>query len=207
MDVPDLDDLRRSLKSKQQGDTARKCDIIYLESSSDQGRKGRYIVNLLHRTFSVEWPEMRVIDLVTGKQAAEQVSVIALSYLLNGDGSSLVEGWVPFENIKGTAPYLPEFRRRTVTPLAQSFGSNPKDFEKACISLGGRRERLAALSFSFTALPRVRILCQLWRAVKEDYVPAAANISFSRSASHYLPPRELGALGRLLVDWLSAGVK
>lgn len=207
MDVADLDVVRRTLKTKQQSETAKKCDVIYLESSSDQGKKGRYIVNLLHRTFSVEWPEMRVIDLVSGKQAAEQVSIIALSYLLNGDGSSAVEGWVPFENIKGAAAYLPEFKRRSISPLTQNFGSNPKDFEKACISLGGKRERLAALSFSFTALPRIRILCQLWRAVKEDYVPAAANISFSRSAPHYLPPRELGALGRLLVEWLSSAVK
>lgn len=189
------------LSQRNLDDVARKCAVAYIPPR-ESGAKGRFIITFLNRTYSVEVSEERVVDLLTDKPAAINVQYIILKYLITGDGTPLGATWVNYKDIAGATPYIREFEDFVLKRLVKRFGNMVDAYEYACKMLGGKREKLGGVSFSFLMLPRVRILCQLWAAEKQEYVPAVANVSFSTNSEKFLPARELGMASLLLVDML-----
>ncbi len=189
------------LSQRSLDDVARKCSVAYIPPR-ESSLKGRFIITFLNRTYSVEVSEERVVDLLTDKSAPINIQYIILKYLITGDGTPLGTTWVNYKDIVGAAPYLREFEDFVLKRLVNRFGNVVDVYEHACKMLGGKREKLGGISFSFTMLPRVRILCQLWAAEKQEYVPAVANVSFSANSDRFLPARELGMASLLLVDML-----
>ncbi|PUA34091.1 MAG: hypothetical protein B9J98_01545 [Candidatus Terraquivivens tikiterensis] len=189
------------LSQRNLDDVAKKCSVAYIPSR-EQGVKGRFIITVFNRTYSVELSEECVVDLLTDKPAPKNVQYIIVKYLITGDGTPLGTGWVNYRDVVGAAPYVKEFEDFVLRRLANRFGNAVEVYEYACKVLGGKKEKLGGVSFSFSVLPRVRILCQLWAAEKQDYVPAVANVSFSMNSDRFLPARELGMVALLLVDML-----
>jgi len=189
------------LSQRSLDDVARKCSVAYIPPR-ESSLKGRFIITFLNRTYSVEVSEERVVDLLTDKSAPINIQYIILKYLITGDGTPLGTTWVNYKDIVGAAPYLREFEDFVLKRLVNRFGNAVDVYEYACKTLGGKREKLGGISFSFTMLPRIRILCQLWAAEKQEYVPAVANVSFSANSDRFLPARELGMASLLLVDML-----
>ncbi|MEM4718843.1 MAG: DUF3786 domain-containing protein, partial [Nitrososphaerota archaeon] len=82
---------------KLDGDqVAKRCGVIYLEPPRPGGRRGRYIVNLLTRTYSVELDEGEVVDLIAGKSAPLETAYIILRYLSSSGGVGRKEDWTQF---------------------------------------------------------------------------------------------------------------
>lgn len=195
----ELPSVFKELEVKNRKEVARKCGVAYVESGSG---RGRIIVSFLNRTYSVELGSKNVVDIVSGKVAGCKIAYLIVKYLSTGDGASLDKTWQSFDMIPGAGSYLGEFRKRVLTPLAITFGKEPRAFEKACTALGGRRENVGGISFSFSLLPKVKTLCQLWKLVEEEYIPPAANICFNKSVHHYLSPKELLLAGQVMVELL-----
>lgn len=189
------------LSQRNLDDVAKKCSVAYIPPR-ESSVKGRFIITFLNRTYSLEVSEERVVDLLTNKTAPTNVQYIILKYLITGDGTPLGVTWINYKDIAGAAPYVREFEDLVLKRLVKRFGNTVDAYEYACKTLGGKREKLGGISFSFVILPRVRILCQLWAAEKHEYIPAAANISFSANSDKFLPARELGMVSLLLVDML-----
>ncbi len=189
------------LSQRNLGEVARKCAVAYI-SPRGSGLKGRFIITFLNRTYSVEVSEGRVVDLLTDKPAPINIQYIILKYLITGDGTPLGATWVNYKDVAGAVHYIREFEDFVLKRLVKKFGNMVDAYEYACKALGGKREKLGGMGFSFQILPRVRVLCQLWAAEKREYVPAVANISFSANSDRFLPARELGMASVLLVDML-----
>ncbi|MEM0456509.1 MAG: DUF3786 domain-containing protein [Nitrososphaerota archaeon] len=189
------------LSQRNLDEVAKKCSVAYIPPR-ELNMKGRFIITFLNRTYSLEVSEERVVDLLTDKLAPTIVQYIILKYLVTGDGTPLGTTWVNYKDIAGAVPYIREFEDFVLKRLAKKFGNMVDAYEYACKMLGGKREKLGGVSFSFVMLPRVRILCQLWAAEKQEYIPAVANISFSANSDRFLPARELGMASLLLVDML-----
>ncbi|MEM2187879.1 MAG: DUF3786 domain-containing protein [Nitrososphaerota archaeon] len=190
---------------KLDGDqVAKRCGVIYLEPPRPGGRRGRYIVNLLTRTYSVELDEGEVVDLIAGKSAPLETAYIILRYLSSAGGVGRKEDWTQFTDFPRGKLYRSYFDRYVVRPLARTFGYDSEKYEAACRRLGGRREKLGGISYSFSFLPRVRILIQLWAGKREEYVEPKANLMFNYSARYFLSIEDMLLAGRIMVSAMAS---
>ncbi|MCS7125675.1 MAG: DUF3786 domain-containing protein [Aigarchaeota archaeon] len=184
----------------------KKCNVVYLKGGAKKGYR-RFIVNFLNKTYSVEVDNREVVDLISGKPPSKELVLVILRYLAYSTPGRTSESWVPFEKLPDSRKYLEMFRKVVVRPILRTFGSSPEKYELACKRIGGRREKLGGISYSFYLLPKVQLLTQLWKAGKEDYSHPAANVSFNYSVRYYLNARDLLLAAKLLVDALEAESK
>lgn len=182
------------------GEVAKRCGVIFLPPSKPEKKQGRYVVNLLVKTYSVELDSREVIDLVAGKEAPGEIAFLILRYLSSSSGLGKKEDWMPFEEFPRAKFYKVYFAKHVLNPLARIFGYDPEKYEMVCRRLGGKKEKLGGLSYSFSFLPRIKILTQLWRGRKEDYVAPTANMMFNYSARHFLSAEDLLLAGRIMVS-------
>jgi hypothetical protein len=91
-----------------------------------------------------------------------------------------------------------------VRPLARIFGYDSERYESACRRLGGRRERLGGISYSFSFLPKIRILTQLWAGRREEYVEPKASLMFNYSARYFLSAEDMLLAGRIMVSAMAS---
>ncbi len=197
----------RRLAKEDGGEVSKRCGVVFLPPRPPQRKHGRYIVNLLTKTYSVELGSMEVVDLISGKPASRELALIIVRYLGFSTSGRHSDDWVSYEKFPGARPYLQLFDRSVLRPLARIFGYNPERYEVACRRLGGKRERLGGMSYSFIFLPKIKVLTQVWRARKEDYTPPAANMSFNKSSRHYLSVRDLLLVGQYMVKILESESK
>lgn len=207
---PGEEDCKRIFQElvKLNGDqVAKRCGVIFIEPSKPGGRCGRYIVNLLTRTYSVELDEGEVVDLVAGKSATPETSYLILKYLSSTGSVGRKEDWTHFTDFPRGKLYRSYFDRYVVRPLARTFGYNSEKYESACRRLGGRREKLGGISYSFNFLPRVRILIQLWAGKSEEYVEPKVNLMFNYSARYFLSIEDMLLAGRIMVNAMASEAK
>jgi len=190
------------LMKLRHGDVAKKCGVVYLRPKEGSGA-GRFIVNLLNKTYTVELSSMQVVDLISGREAGSKLTYVIVEYLVNGDGSSLGSSWIPTSKILTTQELSNYFKKAILRPLIQTFGYNKEGFEEAAKALGGKREKLGGVSFSFLFLPKVKLLCQIWPGDKRGFTQPAANMSNSDTALNYLPKVPLLYACEGLVNFLA----
>lgn len=187
-------------------DVAKKCSVVYIPSREHAG-KGKFIVNMLNKTYSIDLLNVRVTDLISEKDATPRVKYVILKYLVTGDGTSLGNDWVNYRDMLASPYLVKEFENLVLRRLSMSFGNASELYERACKALGGKKEKLGGISYSFFMLPKVKILCQLWQANEKEYIPAASNISFISRSERYLQPRDLGIASVLFAEFLEKAVK
>lgn len=197
----------RELLKIEGEEVAKRCGVIFLSPSKPEKKRGRYVVNLLVKTYSVELDSEEVIDLVVGKEAPSEIAFLILKYLSSSAGASRKEDWIIFDDFPKGKFYKSYFIRYVLNPLARTFGYDPEKYELVCRRLGGKKEKLGGLSYSFTFLPRIRILTQLWRGGKEDYVAPTANMMFNFSARHFFSAEDLLLAGRVMISIMEAEAK
>ena len=194
----------QNLLKKDGREVSKRCEVVFLPPKPPRRKHGRYIVNLLTKTYSVELDSMEVVDLISGKAASRELALIIVRYLGVSTSGRHSDEWIPYEKFRGSKPYIQAFDRSVIRPLARVFGYNPERYEAACRRLGGKREKLGGMSYSFLFLPKVKVLTQVWKARREDYTPPAANMSFNRSSRYYLSIRDLLLVGQYMVRALEA---
>ncbi len=197
----------RELLKKNGEEVAKRCGVIFLPPSKPGKKRGRYVINLLVKTYSVELDSGEIIDLIAGKEAPSEIAFLILRYLCSSNGVGRKEDWVPFEEFPKGKLYRSHFERYVIKPFARLFGYESEKYELVCRRLGGKKERLGGLSYSFTFLPRVRILTQLWKGRREDYVLPTVNLMFNYSARHFLSVEDLLLAGRVIVSIMEAEAK
>ena len=143
-----------------------------------------------------------------GKPAHAAVAILVLHYLVRADGTPAAGVWQAFRELPDGLFYAPSFASRAEAPVAAVFGggdlSAGRDLEAfgvAALAAGGEALDLADASFSFQALPQLRLAALLWEG-DEDF-PAEARILFDAAAGHYLPAEDLAGLGEVLTRKLT----
>ncbi len=192
--------------SKCEGEElSKKCGVVFLRGSGKKSYK-RYVVNVLNKTYSVELETREVMDLISGKPASKELALVILRYLAYSSGGRGSETWIPYENLPDSRKYLELFRRNVTRPFIKTFGSNPEKYELVCRRMGGKKEKLGGISYSFYFLPKVQLLTQLWK-IREEFSQPAANISFNSSVKFYLNARDLLLVAKTMVESLENEAK
>lgn len=192
------------LKDANHVATMKKCDVVYLPGA--QKKSGRYIVNVLHKTFTVEIENEEVLDLMTGKQAPEKLSYVIIEYLL-GEGGTGTDTWIPLETILKQSQFLSHYQKTVARPLEKNFGYDKELFEEISRSLTGRKEKLGGTAYSYTFLPKVKPLIQVWFGDEAELRKPTLNASFNSNAQKFLKPTPLLFVFELLTDFLVKAVK
>ena len=184
---------RRELPHADPHAIAGRADVAY--AGAGEGR-GQFRVRYLDAYYTITYPEGRVHVLASGEVAPALTTAILLHYLLTADGSPVVGQWKTFRELPDAFPYYAAFTGRSVTPLAEAFGNDLEVFVAAGKGLGGEPARTADASFYFRVLPKLPMMVQLW--LKDEEMPASANILFDASAPHQLPIEDLSAVAATL---------
>jgi len=204
---PTEEDCKSSFQKllKMRGEeVAKRCGVIFLTSSKPGKRRGRYVINLLTRTYSIELDTCEVIDLIAGKEAPHETSFLILRYLSSTGGTGRKDDWTSFEKFPKARLYRSYFERYVIKPVARTFGYNSEKYELVCRRLGGRREKLGGLSYSFNLLPKIKVLTQLWAGRREEYVAPKANLMFNHSAKYFLSAEDLLLAGKIMAAAMTA---
>ena len=145
-----------------------------------------------------------------GKAVHAAVAILVLHYLVRADGTPAAGAWLAFRDLPDGLFYAPSFASRAEAPIAAAFGGGDPSagrdleaFRAAALAAGGEALDLADASFSFQALPQLRLAALLWEG-DEDF-PAEARIVFDAAAGHYLPAEDLAGLGEALTRKLTGG--
>lgn len=184
---------------------SKKCGVVFLKGPGKKNYR-RYVVNVLNKTYSVELESREVVDLISGKLASKELALVILRYLAYSTGGRASENWIPYEKIPDSRKYLDSFKRNVIRPFIKAFGNNPEKYELACKRIGGKKERLGGVSYSFYFLPKVQLLTQLWKS-RDDFSQPAANLSFNGSVKYYLNARDLLLVARIMVESLENEAK
>lgn len=182
----------------------KKCDVVYLPGG--EGRARRYIVNVLHKTYTVEVDGHMVVDLMTGKQADDKLAYVVVEYLL-GEGGPGADTWIPLDQLLKQPAFLYHYQKNVARPLEKNFGYERALFEEVSRSIGGKREKMGGTAFSYTFLPKVKILLQIWFGDESEMRRPSFNASFNSGAMKFLKPTPLLFAFELLLDFMVKAAK
>lgn len=155
-----------------------------------------FLLRLLGRHYRIPLPEALAYDASTGAETGATTTLVLLHYLATADGCPVSRQWIPFRSLPGGAVYEQAFRRQCLAPLVDAFGSNAEGLAAAAEALGGVRDTMADVSYTFQALPHLPMACLLWTADEEQR--AEASLLFDAVAPRCLPTEDLAALARML---------
>ncbi len=189
---PALELAQRNLRSMVPDTLAQRAGVELLR----EGTGTEFRFKILGRVYRVPFPECLVYDAATGAEAGVSPTLVALHYLITGDGSPVRNEWVPFRTIPGGNVYDAAFRRRSIEPLLSRFAADPAGLRVAGAALEGVPGDMGDVSFTFQALPRLPMACVLW--LGDDEQEAEASVLFDADAPGYLPTEDLAALGSML---------
>ncbi len=156
--------------------------------------KGRFTMPLLHRSFTIHLPEVKVAEVGSDTPPPMFLEILLMHYMVNADGTPVSGMWVTYRHLPGANLFEQRFTNMALRPLLDSFGNDAEGFRQAALSIGGRpMTRTGDAAFRFLALPKIPMGCILY--LGDDEVSPSINILFDAVAPHYLPTEDLSYLG------------
>ena len=156
---------------------------------------GRLELPLLGRVYSIRWPEL-VLTASDGEVCPEELQILLLDYLKNGDGTPPTGRWIGFRELADGGFYWRAFQGYSGDQLVRDLAGNIEAFHRATKRLGGEPLDMGDASYTFRTLPQLP-MAVVWWAGDEEF-PAKATVLFAETAGHYLPTDGLAILGRML---------
>lgn len=188
------DDLRAEIRLRQPATLAASTATEFTGSD--------FRFNFWGQPVSLSFPELRISNMVTGKEMSSFHQTMALYYFATCDGAPLADEWVSFANLPDGRMYSTAFQGYTGRELVKRFGLDIASFRGACQKSGGEAFGQADAAYRFLALPRVPLLVVYWLG-DEDFL-SNCQILFDASASHCLPTDACALLGSALTRKLLA---
>lgn len=187
---------------KVQQDMAGISPYIVASKSGASFDGGEFTIPLFNRSFSVHFPEVKVVEVGSDSPPLRWVEILLLHYLVNADGTPISGMWITYRYLLGARFFEQRFTDMALRPLLDSFGNDADGFRQACLSIGGTpMTRTGDVAFRFMALPKIPMGCILY--LGDEEVSPAINMLFDAVASHYLPTEDLSLLG----SYLSAALR
>jgi len=123
--------------------------------------------------------------------------ILILHYLANSERAVLKHALINYRRLRDGAVYAPAFERRCIEPLLSAFGSEPEALIPAATALGGVPADYGDCAVRIPALPRLDIICCLWKGDAE-FGPEAA-ILFDAGAEDFLCAEDMAVLCQQIV--------
>jgi len=182
---------------KAQEDMAGISPYVVASQSGASFEGGRFIMPFFHRSFSIQYPDVKVAEVGSDTPPPKWLEILLMHYLVNADGTPISGMWITYRYLPGARLFDRRFTNMAVQPLLDSFGNDAEGFRHAALAIGGRpMTRTGDAAFRFLALPKIPIGCILY--LGDEEVSPSINIVFDAAAPHYLPTEDLSYLGLYL---------
>lgn len=182
---------------KAQEDIARVSPYVVASMSGASFDGERFILPFFQRTFSIQFPDVKVEELESQTPPQRWIEVLLLHYLLHADGTPMSGMWIAYRNLSDVRLFEQRFTNMAIRPLVDGFGNDAEGFRHAAISMGGTpMSRSGDAAFRFLAFPKIPVGCILY--LGDEEVSSSFNILFDAVAPHYLPTEDLSYLGLYL---------
>ena len=186
---------REELRQREPETLAALCGIQFDASAR------LFLVSLFGQSFEVSYPDFTAHEVSSERhEATPWVHCLLFHYFRHASGARLAHRWISYRELPGGTFYHQAFQGYSGDRLARAIGNDLAALEMAAHKLGGKRESMGDLSFSFAALPRVPVALVYW--LGDDEFPPSAKVLFDASASDYLPTDALAVVGGRLCGLL-----
>jgi len=182
-DKPDpFEEPSRRLRSRNPGELA--------ESSGAHYSEGRLILPFLAWEIVLEHPSLDfwMPDFL----CTYTLKLLTLLYLDRADGTPLASHWVPYRELSDGLFYSKNFSETVEERMRTRFAAEPESLLDAAVALGGEPVEQGDAGVMLRTFPRIPLLIILWK--QDEEFPAACNILFDASSTHYLNAFELKML-------------
>jgi hypothetical protein len=188
-----VDELRQALKKADPTMLALNTDAQFERSGEEEGR---FVLPLWENEIVITYPDFIAHDGATGAELTVDVQAMLLYHFQTSRGAPVAGRWISFSELPDGKFYTTAFQGYTGGELARTFHNDLASFERAAEKAGGKREELGGASYSFTALPRIRLLVVYWEG--DDDFPPSVQVLFDAAVVQHLPTDVCAILGSMM---------
>ena len=191
------DALHRAHETLRSRDIAACCAGGGAVLTQRAGKPDTIELSFLNRPVRITLPEF----IFSAEAEEETVSIweqiLVLHYLANSEKAALNDTLINYRRLRDGALYAEPFERRCIQPLLATFGPEPAGLIAAAAALGGVPADFADCAVRIPALPRLDIICCLWKPDAE-FGPEAT-ILFDAGAEQFLCAEDIAVLCQQIV--------
>ena len=150
------------------------------------------IIEYLNQSYQVTLPDIQVSLVDGGAEVPLKDKILILHYLTLAKGIPIANKLIAFSELPEGANYFPTFSKRSIEPLAEHFGREPRRLTDAAERLGGSKVDYGDVAVAINGFSRVPVTLVLWRG-DEEFLPRG-NILFDFTISSYLSTYDVTVL-------------
>ena len=150
------------------------------------------IIQYLNRPYQITLPQIEISLQDSQEGIPLRDKVLILHYLTSAKGTLATNKLITFKELPGGANYFPTFYKRTIKPLLDYFGKEPRLLVAAAEKLGGHKADYGDVAVTINAFSRVPITIVLWQG--DDELAPEGNIIFDATISDYLSTEDITIL-------------
>lgn len=154
------------------------------------------IIQYLNRSYFITVPEIEISLTDSGDEVPIRDKVLILHYLTTAKDTLATNKLITFKELPGGANYFPTFYKRTIKPLLDYFGKEPRLLVAAAEKLGGHTADYGDVAVTINAFSRVPITIVLWQG--DDELAPQGSIMFDIAISDYLSTEDINVLCEII---------
>lgn len=154
--------------------------------------KKTIIIQYLNQLYLITLPSIEISLEDSAEQIPIRDRLLILHYFTSAKGTPAVNRLISFRELPEGSVYSPTFSQRTIKPLVDYFGQEPRLLAAAGEKLGGHKADYGDVAVTINAFSRVPITIILWRG--DDELPPQGSVVFDATISDYLPTEDITVL-------------
>jgi hypothetical protein len=149
-------------------------------------------VEYLNQSYQITLPDVQVSLMNSEAEVPLKDKILILHYLTQATGVTITNKFIAFPELPEGANYFPTFSKRSIEPLINYFGIEPRRLLEAAERLGGHKVDYGDVAVTINVFSRVPITIVLWQGDEE--FPPRSNILFDASIPGYLSTYDITVL-------------
>ena len=146
-------------------------------------------LNYLNEIYRINTPSADVTFVDSKAPVALRDKILILHYFTQAKGTFQTGKQIPYRDLPGGLIYYPTFIKRTIAPISEFFGKEPKLLLGVGKILGGRPGDIGDASLIIDAFTRVPINIILWQGDNE--LKPEVNLLFDANITDYLTSEDV----------------
>jgi hypothetical protein len=147
------------------------------------------VIQYLNQSYSITIPDINILLLDSVGEIPIKDKVLILHYFTSAKGTPATGRLITFRELPEGKVYSPTFSKRTIKPLIDNFGREPKRLLEIGEILGGYRTDYGDTSVTVKAFSRVPITFILWQG--DDEFEPQGNLLFDANITDYLSTEDI----------------
>ena len=146
----------------------------------------------LNRSYQITLPDIKLSLANSEEEVPIRDKLLILHYFTLAKGTPPANRLITFRELPEGSTYFPTFSKRTIKPLLDHFGKEPRLLVDVGEKLGGHKADYGDIAVTIDAFSHVPITIVLWQG--DDEFAPQGSILFDATISDYLPTEDITVL-------------